>query len=228
MRYALVAGEQVEAAPKLQGTCRCCAAPTIAKCGKFKVWHWAHKSKEHCDQWWEAETQWHRDWKALFPQSCQEVIHFDDLTGEKHIADVETESGLVVELQHSILKPEELTSRESFYGPLIWIVDGCRSDFDKTYFSLGFDRNEIELPDGTFGYGFSWYGRSKFFHRWALATKPVFVDFGSDALFQLVGFDTSTSKGIVQVVRKEEHVAQLLSGRFEFDREKHRKAPSLV
>ena len=93
--------------------------------GDIKVWHWAHKSKKMCDHWWENETQWHRDWKNCFPEEWQEVVHFAE-DGEKHIADVKTPSGLVIEFQHSAIKPDEQRSRELFYRNMIWIVDGTR------------------------------------------------------------------------------------------------------
>jgi len=56
-----------------------------------------------CDNWWENETQWHRDWKNHFPVEWQEVVQIAE-DGEKHIADVKTSEGWVVEFQHSYLK----------------------------------------------------------------------------------------------------------------------------
>lgn len=87
------------------------------------MWHWAHSPRRRCDPWWENETEWHRGWKNHFPNGWQEVVHVDE-SGERHIADIKTDSGLIIELQHSSMKPEELRSRESFYGNLLWIVDG--------------------------------------------------------------------------------------------------------
>jgi len=66
-----------------------------------------------CDPWWE-ETTWHRDWKAMFPVEWQEVVHHAP-NGERHIADVRTEHGFVLEFQHSPLEPVERQARESFY-----------------------------------------------------------------------------------------------------------------
>ena len=42
----------------------------------------------------------------------------------KHIADIKTDSGLVIELQHSSMSLEEMQSRENFYKKMIWIIDG--------------------------------------------------------------------------------------------------------
>lgn len=35
-----------------------------------------------------------------------------------------TEDGLILEFQHSRIKPDERDSREPFYEKLIWVVDG--------------------------------------------------------------------------------------------------------
>ena len=137
MNYATSAKTRVQPSPGASGICQCCGSALIAKCGTHKVWHWAHKSKQHCDHWWENETQWHRDWKNHFPQDWQEVVHVAD-DGEKHIADVKTPSGLVIEFQHSYIAPEEITARESFYQNMIWIVDGRRLKNDLKRFEKGF------------------------------------------------------------------------------------------
>ena len=88
-----------------------------------------------CDHWWENETQWHRDWKNCFPEEWQEVVNFAE-DREKHIADVKTPSGLVIEFQRSAKKPEEQFSREQFYKNMIWIVDGTRLKTDRENFEL--------------------------------------------------------------------------------------------
>ena len=115
MRFALVNNERSEAIPKLKGECAGCGQPVIAKCGKKRIWHWAHDAKKACDKWWETETDWHRGWKDKFPREWQEIIHHDEKSGEKHIADVRTEHGFVIEFQHSHLSPQERHARESFY-----------------------------------------------------------------------------------------------------------------
>lgn len=139
MKFALVDGIKQEAAPKLKGVCCNCGASTQAKCGTRKVWHWAHLSREHCDSWWESETEWHRLWKAHFPYQNQEVTHFDEVTGEKHIADIKTDNGMVVEIQNSPMNETEMFSRENFYGKMMWIINGQK--FQNNFMILG------ELPD---------------------------------------------------------------------------------
>lgn len=137
MKFGLVNGDKTEAIKGVRGTCPFCGAELIAKCGDFKMNHWAHKGKLMCDVWWENETEWHRVWKNNFPVEWQEVIHFDEKTGEKHIADVQTVHNLVIEFQHSHIKPEERTSREKFYKNLLWVVDGTRLKRDYPRFLKG-------------------------------------------------------------------------------------------
>ncbi len=57
MKYAIVNGELQEAQPGLSGTCKSCGHPTIARCGKVKIRHWAHIGKLMCDPWWEKENE---------------------------------------------------------------------------------------------------------------------------------------------------------------------------
>jgi len=133
MKYAIVDGKRREAEPKLVGECPGCSAPMVAKCGEIKVWHWAHRIKRECDHWWEPETEWHRNWKNQFPEGWQEYVDRSE-DGEKHIADVRTDQGWVIEFQHSRISPEERRSRESFYGNMVWVVDGLRRKRDLTKF----------------------------------------------------------------------------------------------
>ncbi|WP_287396166.1 competence protein CoiA family protein [Mesorhizobium sp.] len=136
MRFALVDNLRCEASPGLIGCCSGCSKPTIAKCGTQKVWHWAHRGKRNCDPWWEPETPWHRSWKDQFPSGWQEVIRRDE-AGEKHIADVSTENGLVIEFQHSHLPSKERAAREAFHRSMVWVVDGTRLKRDHPRFLQG-------------------------------------------------------------------------------------------
>jgi hypothetical protein len=99
----------------------------IAKCGARTIRHWAHSPKRNCDPWWENETPWHRKWKSYFPEDWRERILPDPpLTNEKHIADVKTGTGRVIEFQNSPMPPDQRDARENFYGDMIWIVNGDR------------------------------------------------------------------------------------------------------
>ena len=174
MKFALVNGERREAEKGLQGTCVSCNHPMVAKCGSVKINHWSHKGKRICDPWWENETEWHRDWKAHFPTDWQEVIHFDPDTGEKHIADVKTDHGWVIEFQHSYLKSEERKSRNEFYKKIVWVVDGARLKNDAKRFKQA-------IEDGV---PFLVNMREVFpdfcplLKDWSDCNMPVFFDFG--------------------------------------------------
>ena len=126
MQYADVNGIKSTPSPKLKGICIHCGSEVIAKCGSSNLWHWAHKDLNNCDPWWENETPWHRQWKNYFPKENQEIVHFDEKTKEKHIADVKTNNGVVIEFQNSPMNIGELESRESFYGNMIWIINGYK------------------------------------------------------------------------------------------------------
>ena len=52
--------------------------------------------------------------------------------GEKHVADVKTKTGIVIEFQHSFLKREERMAREAFYRKMVWVVDGRQRKRDAT------------------------------------------------------------------------------------------------
>ncbi len=122
MQFANVDEIKTRPKPKLRGTCPHCGSDMISRCGRVKVWHWAHKRNPHCNRWWESETQWHRDWKNCFPIEWQEISHTDSVTQEIHIADVKNPFGLVIEFQHSRIKPEEREAREDFYDESVgWV-----------------------------------------------------------------------------------------------------------
>lgn len=139
MQYSIVDGQRTEARPQLHGLCICCNKPTYSACGKLITWHWRHQNKKDCDDWWETETEWHREWKSRFPATWREVIQFDKLDQEKHIADVKTDSGVVLEFQNSPITVDELKSREYFYDKMIWVVNGVGF---KDNFEFGY-----KLPD---------------------------------------------------------------------------------
>ena len=134
MQYALVDGHRHEARTGVRGNCPDCGSGMVAKCGPRVLHHWAHASRKNCDPWWENETDWHREWKSHFPEECREVSH-TARDGEVHRADIKTRTGIVIEVQHSTMSDEERESRESFYGNLIWILDG--RSFRKS-FRLGY------------------------------------------------------------------------------------------
>jgi competence protein CoiA len=162
----------------------CCGSPVIAKCGEIRMHHWAHRGM--CDPWWEGETEWHREWKRLFPKEWQEVVHFAE-NGEKHIADVKTDQGYIVEFQHSYIKSEEVKSREDFYKNMIWIVDGKRRLRDKVKFMDIWEQshptdNKVQARK-VWEYFFD---ESALLRDWGNSHTSVFFDFGENVLYGLL------------------------------------------
>jgi hypothetical protein len=139
MLIALIDNLRTEAKKGLHGICPECLQPVIAKCGQIKIHHWAHRSKGTCACWWEPETEWHRSWKKHFPVDWQEIYVKDVQKNEKHVADIKTPQGFVIEFQHSYINAEKRVSRENFYQNMIWVVDGARTDTDYFRFFLGKD-----------------------------------------------------------------------------------------
>lgn len=209
MRYAQVNGQRMEPMPKTRGLCPGCGKEVTAKCGAYKVWHWAHLRSTHCDSWWEPETQWHREWKNRFPVQWQEMPLRNPETGELHIADVRTPHGLVVEFQRSTIPPEEVAAREQFYQKMVWVIDGSKSEFDAIYFNMG----RGAVVDGYAG--FTMYGRSKLFHRWH-RHKPVFIDFGSSGFWRIARFNPTTKKGVALLVSPDQFAHAAAAGLTDF------------
>jgi len=152
MKFALVDDIRQEATPGQKAMCPVCGAQCIAKCGERKINHWAHKSKTDCDPWWEKETFWHRNWKNQFPKEWQEVINYDSVTGEKHIADIKTDTGLVIEFQHSAITPQERKSREDFHKAMVWIANIVNKRDSKLFEEYPnktegmFRKSEMDIP----------------------------------------------------------------------------------
>jgi competence protein CoiA len=156
--------------------------PVVAKCSTRKIWHWAHKSKISCDNWWEPETEWHRTWKNNYPADWQEIILLSKKNGEKHIADVLTVHNLTIEFQHSHIAPAERISREQFYKSMVWVVDVARLKRDFPRFLKEWKRegiSEVHKTDksGIFKVGFPEFCLPE---SWLKSSVPVIFDFRGD------------------------------------------------
>lgn len=163
MQWAIVAGERFEANPILKGVtakCPCCDSEVRPKCGSIVEWHWAHKERD-CDPWSEPESQWHRDWKDSFPSSWNEVIIGN------HRADIKA-GNLVIELQNSLISPQTIQDRESFYGNMIWIVNA--SDFALS----------IREQDDYVSFRWKWPRKS-----WWNSTRPIYFDLGFKGILEV-------------------------------------------
>ena len=179
MKYAYLNNERIEPQKgTINARCPICGELVIPKCGDIKMHHWAHKTKQNCDIWWKNETEWHRKWKSYFPKEFQEIVMYDDKTGEKHIADVKTNTGIVIEFQHSSMKRNEQLSREHFYKNMVWMID-ARGYYDKFKEHMTMLKKR-ELRSKYFTMIFDTAEPSKicFPKRWLESSVPVIFDFG--------------------------------------------------
>jgi competence protein CoiA len=174
VKYALVNSIKTEAQRGLKGFCPFCSSELTAKCGEFKIHHWAHKKLRICDPWWENETEWHRSWKNNYPKEWQEISHQDDISKEKHIADIKTDYNLVIEFQHSYINPTERMRRELFYKNMVWVVDGSRAKRDYTRFLRGSNYFQIMQKKGIYLVNFV---EDVLPVNWINSTMPVIFDF---------------------------------------------------
>lgn len=181
MKFAFVGAERREAQPNCSGTCAGCAAVVIAKCGEVRIHHWAHKGTRACDPWWENETEWHRGWKNEYPEGWQEMRVTED--GTWHVADVKTEHGVVIEFQHSYLKPAERRARAAFYKKMVWVIDGRSRPRDRARLDAALSSAtvisrqpllvSVSSDDGGL------------LRDWEASRVPVYFDFGGSDLWRM-------------------------------------------
>jgi competence protein CoiA len=166
---------RILAEPNINAICPVCKEKLIAKCGKIKVWHFAHIADSECDSFAEHESQWHIDWKNKFPRDNQEVVIEKD--GIKHIADIYSGT-CVIELQHSPISPDEIHERENFYGDMIWVFDLTDKYLKKqlTYTRKSF--TYLNDPDKHLVYWKMKWGSKCLEH----VTAPLFLDIGSEII----------------------------------------------
>ena len=212
MEFSIVDGQRRVAEPNLKGVCDVCGGETISKCGNIRIHHWAHRRGQNCDPWWENETQWHREWKRRFPEQCREVTVTSN-DGVRHRADVRTDSGRVIEFQHSPIGLEARLARESFYDEMVWVIDGLRLQ----NFAMSFDDQltqarvlqnspiKIVVPKGN----------CSLLKTWADSKVGVYLDFGDtkftdnrfkfskSTLWRLYPGSSSTQAELAPVLRDE-------------------------
>jgi competence protein CoiA len=173
MKYAIVNNIKAEAIKGVIGTCPNCRAELIAKCGNIKIHHWSHKRLNNCDNWWETETAWHRNWKNNYPVDWQEISMKDSKSGEKHIADILTGDNLVIEFQHSFINSTERQSREVFYKNMVWVIDGRRLKLDYPRFLKGMDTFRPVRK----GISLLYFPEEYISSSWLGSKMPIILDF---------------------------------------------------
>ena len=142
-----------------------------------QVRHWAHWGTRACDRWWE-ENRLALCLEEPLSRRVAEKIHHSN-TGEKHIADVKTNHGVVVEFQHSYLRREERESREMFYRKMIWVVNGLRRKRDRSRFFASLTGPSIvKAKPLTFSLPSN---EDALLRDWVNSRQPVYFDFGDNS-----------------------------------------------
>ena len=126
--------------------------------------------------------------------------------GEKHVADVKTKSGVVLEFQHSPLPLPERAAREVFYRNMVWVVRATARD--KAKLSQGIV-TRVGLPQ-------IYVMRSDacaLLRAWGGRGVPVYFDFGDGApnLWRLTP-DRRNGMAYLMPVGKASFVAEYLAG----------------
>lgn len=125
MLYALdEIGNRIKPLKNGKGICPICKHKVQAVCGAINIHHWRHEPNPNCDSWYEHETEWHRQWKKVFPEDWQEVVIIKN--DEIHRADIKTKTGLVLELQNSSILADIIEERELFYEKMAWLINAER------------------------------------------------------------------------------------------------------
>lgn len=182
-RYALVDGSKTDIldAPRgSHGICPSCGDELIARQGEMNTWHWAHKNGHVCDKWYEPKGAWHCWWQNQFDKAWQEVVIVRKGEGEegqeiKHVADICTDEGWIIEFQYSSIQPEMIRAREAFYKNMVWVVCGTRysSSAEK---GLALFEEEFSVFEGGIFYAVL-PDANAFSKHWRTSKKPIFFDF---------------------------------------------------
>jgi competence CoiA-like predicted nuclease len=179
--------------------CRCCNTNVIAKQGDIKIWHFSHESKNSCSEWHKPMSEWHKNWQNEFDKEFREIIHHGKLG--KHIADVKTKHGHIIEFQNSPISSKEILQREEFYGDkLLWILNSdtfklelnSEKNNKKKYeikfselFKILFEKETLEIQDFIFAKSkYSIYNSINSFFKISKC-KNVYIDMNDGNLLKL-------------------------------------------
>ena len=116
--------------------CPCCGKPMVARVGTERRPHWAHKSAERCDEWWEVESDWHIEWRKRFLDAAKpnvkiEVEHVLEKDGGRHFSDVRIDDRLSIILRRARMDDAMKSERLAFFGDLIWLVQAKKSEYNR-------------------------------------------------------------------------------------------------
>lgn len=218
-RYALVNGVRTDI-EKAQsgdlGECELCHGQLRARKGDVRVPHWAHVSRDVCDSWHESKGPWHIAWQNEFPEEWRECLIVKDQ--DRHIADIRTKHGLVIEFQHSAMNRDEQEAREKFYGNMIWVVDGKRLKNDWARLEKN-AKNKLWTikSQGPQLLLFTSEVSKVFPNAWLNCSVPVLFDFGLSDLWCLLPLRTKHGVATIAHFSKEVFLKQVFDHSVLFD-----------
>jgi hypothetical protein len=150
-------------------TCRTCGSSMIAKRGEINAHHYAHdKSECSVKRDSDGKTSWHLLFQNIAKsEHLERIIKKDNTT---HIADIIDTNGVVIEIQHSQLSHNNISDRETFYGSMIWVLDGT-TKVDRMTLCVN---KYLETTDGKY----TVIKTTK--KSWSLFTKKTYIDCGDN------------------------------------------------
>ena len=160
--------------------CPCCGKAMVSRVGDQRRPHWAHKSAERCDEWWEVESDWHIEWRKRFlvaakPDVKVEIEDVLEKEGSRHFSDIRIEDRLSIVLRRARMDDAMKAERLAFFGDLIWLVQAKVSEYKR----LIRQRGELELQTavGLNGCHVCVNADKSFFSAWKNARCLVVFDF---------------------------------------------------
>lgn len=116
--------------------CPCCNGLMTQKKGTQMIWHYAHKSLNNCIDYYDNKGEWHRKMQDMFPEKNREIV--ENFGMYKHIYDILTDNGVIIEFQHSPLSLDDFKKRTKDYifrsvfhktARPIWVFDYTEREF---------------------------------------------------------------------------------------------------
>jgi competence CoiA-like predicted nuclease len=164
-----------------KGKVKCCQGHSVhARKGHKMRHHYAHCKGEGSEECSREMGEWHISSQDRIKNEYLEKRIYD---GHKyHIADVLTDSNIVIEFQKSIISPNIIQKRDSFYSKhckeLIWVI--CAENMDITLQKINDEKFKINLLKGS---SYFKYCKSK-----------VFLDQGKKEFIQIIDMHNQIGK----------------------------------
>lgn len=202
MTTALALDKQTEIFPAkgIHGFCLTCGNEVISKCGTIVSHHFAHTIDSDCGRnFHDHKSEWHRAWQlTVDPQTPGKTVEVI-VSANKEIkrADVISNSGFIIEFQHSHLPVTEREGRENHYKNMIWVVHS-----DKEQSRTWKKNTSIRVFYNGDNNTVYWYPRSSSLKL--TIQKQDFIDFViNNPFFTLGGFGVKEKRSINKLTKKD-------------------------